>query len=130
MYAATASSNTEEFEIIDRAIIDRYLQRSSKLIEMLVDAFLDEAPKHFEQIRSGVAANDYTAVRVSAHGLKSCSYNLGAIRLAEICKQLEAQASSGDGTDIEASAGLIGPTLFSTEEALKSIRMSAQSQSA
>ncbi|MGI9409643.1 MAG: Hpt domain-containing protein [Hyphomicrobiaceae bacterium] len=112
--------------LIDQKIVDRYTQRGPQLITMLVDAFLEEAPRYFQDIRSGMDAKDYSAVRVSAHGLKSCSFNLGAVRLAEICQDLEDKASHGAAPDVESSVGLIGPTLFDTEEALKSLKLSVQ----
>ena len=130
MGSAAASRAGEDFALIDQNIIERYTQRGPKLIGMLVDAFLEEAPKYFRDIRTGVDANDLSAVRVSAHGLKSCSYNLGAIRLAEFCKDLEAKATQGAATDVETTVELIGPTLFNTEEALKSLRFATNASNA
>ena len=112
--------------MIDHTIVERYTQRGPQLITMLVDAFLEEAPRYFQGIRSGLDAQDFSAVRVAAHGLKSCSFNLGAVRLAEICQDLENRASDGAVPEVESSVGLIGPTLFDTEEALKSLKLSVQ----
>ncbi|NJO95814.1 MAG: Hpt domain-containing protein [Pleurocapsa sp. CRU_1_2] len=38
---------------------------------------------------------DATALRQAAHGLRSSSANLGAIAVADLCKQLEDLARSG-----------------------------------
>ena len=125
MNVAATNGTGGELELIDQAIIDRYSQRGPQLIGMLVDAFLEEAPKYFQDIRTGMDTSDLSAVRSSAHGLKSCSYNLGAVRLAEICKELEAKAAEGIAEEVQSSVDVIGPTLFNTEESLKSIKLSA-----
>ena len=124
--STAASQVREEPALIDQNIVDRYCQRGPQLIGMLVDAFLEEAPKYFQDIRSGLDAQDYSAVRVSAHGLKSCSFNLGAVRLAEMCQDIEAKASAGAEAEVESCVQLVGPTLFDTEEALKSLKLSVQ----
>ena len=121
-----ASQVREEPALIDQEIVDRYCKRGPRMIGMLIDAFLQEAPKYFQDIRSGLDAQDYSIVRVSAHGLKSCSFNLGAVRLAEICQDIEDKASRGTDSEVEASVQLVGPTLFDTEEALKSLKLSVQ----
>ncbi|MGI9422023.1 MAG: Hpt domain-containing protein [Hyphomicrobiaceae bacterium] len=126
MNATAASRTGEELDLIDQTIIDRYTQRGPKMVGMLVDLFLKDAPRYFQEIRGGIDANDFSAVRVAAHGLKSCSYNLGAIRLAGFCEELEAIAFEGIAADVQSRYERIGPTLFSTEEALKSIKLSAQ----
>ena len=40
-------------------------------------------------LRSAVESTDADSVRTCAHALKSSSANVGALNLAELCKQLE-----------------------------------------
>ena len=127
MNAMAAGKAGDNLDLIDQAIIDRYAQRGPKMVGMLVDLFLKEAPKYFQELRGGIDANDFSAVSVAAHGLKSCSYNLGAVRLAGYCEELEAIASEGIAAEVQSKYEKIGPTLFSTEEALKSIKLTTQS---
>ena len=47
-------------------------------------------------MHAGMSSGDKDAVRSGAHSLKSSSANLGALRLAELCKQLEAAARVGN----------------------------------
>lgn len=111
--------------LIDDTIIDRYLQRGPKLIQILVDAYLSEAPGYFGSLRSALQSGDMAAVSAAAHGLKSSSYNLGAVRLAKLCQDVETLAGEGNANELTRAAEQVGPTLFDTEEALKGIKLAA-----
>lgn len=108
--------------IVDNAVIERFRQRRASLVKTLVDAYLTDGPRYFQDLRKSVAAKDFVGARSAAHGLKSCSYNLGAIRLAKICQETENVAASNKIDDLNAALRAVGPTLFDTEEALKGIR--------
>lgn len=112
-------------QLIDEVIIDRYLQRGPKLIEILVDAYLKEAPVYFRALRSAIEEGDMPAVSAAAHGLKSSSYNLGAVRLAKMCQEAETVAGVGAIEELVDVIAEVGPTMFDTEEALKGIKSSA-----
>lgn len=112
-------------QLIDETIIDRYLKRGPKLVHILVDAYLAEAPGYFRRLQSAVQAGDMPSASAAAHGLKSSSYNLGAIRLAKICQNAETVAGEGNADKLTDVVQQVGPTLFDTEEALKGIKLSA-----
>ncbi len=62
----------------------------------LVDAFLHKSPDDLRQLREAVAAGDSEAVRRAAHGFKSSCANMGATKLAELCKELEQAGRAAD----------------------------------
>jgi PAS domain S-box-containing protein len=76
------------------------------LLDQVVRLYFDSAPDLVAKLRAGLAENDKDAVRGAAHSLKSSSANLGAIRLADLCKRLELAMRSGD----------LGPDLPDIEE--------------
>ncbi|EHQ52806.1 Hpt sensor hybrid histidine kinase [Ectothiorhodospira sp. PHS-1] len=59
------------------------------LLIRVFQAFLDTAPSLAEQIETAVAAKETDSLRSAAHSLKSSSGNVGAWRLATVCRQLE-----------------------------------------
>ncbi|HHW77517.1 MAG TPA: response regulator, partial [Xanthomonadaceae bacterium] len=69
----------------------RALQRSGKpgLLGKIIGLYLDGSPKLLQQARDAVAGADPEALRQAAHSLKSSSANLGATRLAALCRELE-----------------------------------------
>ena len=111
--------------VVDKATTDRYAKRGPNLIKALVDAFLGEAQGHLKEIRDPGNQANFVRVRSAAHGLKSCSFNLGAFRLAKICQETEHAAAAGDQKAVAEAIGQIGPALFDAEEALKGLRLRA-----
>ena len=57
--------------------------------QLLIDTFVNDSKERLQVLAAALAAGDAEEVRRSAHGLKGSSSNVGALRLAEICFQLE-----------------------------------------
>lgn len=80
---------------VDRTVLDE-LSRSvgddAEFLRELVETYLDDAPQQIEAIRSGLAKRDVERVHRAAHTLKSSSASIGAMTLAEMSHELEAQA--------------------------------------
>ncbi|HEV7803499.1 MAG TPA: response regulator [Burkholderiales bacterium] len=72
----------------------RALQRpgAPDLLGRIVALYLAEAPQLAHAMRSAIGNGDIAALLRDAHKLKSSSANLGALRLAEMCKAVEAEA--------------------------------------
>jgi two-component system, sensor histidine kinase and response regulator len=65
--------------------------------------YLDSSTKLVAGMRAALAGADSEAVRKAAHALKSASANVGALRLAQLCKELEAAAKAGNvPSDVDA----------------------------
>jgi HPt (histidine-containing phosphotransfer) domain-containing protein len=58
----------------------------------LIDAFLDDAPDLFSQMRSALADKDAEAFRRAAHSMKSNAATFGAMELSSLAKELESLA--------------------------------------
>ncbi|MCP5154566.1 MAG: cache domain-containing protein [Ectothiorhodospiraceae bacterium] len=89
----------EEAPLIDPAAVAniRSLQRPGApcVLSRVIHLFVDSAPAALDGIEASLAAGDPTALREVAHRLKSSASNLGAMRFAEICKELETLGRSG-----------------------------------
>ena len=75
----------------------------------LIDAFLDDAPNLFTQMKSALANQDAESFRRAAHSMKSNAATFGAMELSMLAKELEA---SGRDNNLE-----IGNKLEIMEEA-------------
>jgi len=84
---------------LDRAALDaiRALDQggAAGLLQQVVQLYLESVPQLIAELRRAGAAGDASAVRNAAHSLKSSSANLGAARLAEMCKAIEQAARAG-----------------------------------
>jgi HPt (histidine-containing phosphotransfer) domain-containing protein len=61
--------------------------------------YLDRAPQLVKELRQGAISGDAQALRRASHTLKSNSANVGALKLASRCGELEATALSGAVSD-------------------------------
>jgi len=82
----------------DASALDRIkaLQRPGRpsLVMKVLTTYLDHTPKLLHDLRDGTAQQDPTRVRGAAHTLKSSSASVGAIRMADLCRELEEQAKA------------------------------------
>ncbi|NNG23652.1 response regulator [Telluria aromaticivorans] len=80
-------------EAVNRAALEniRALSRDGgdALMQKVIAAYMGDTPRHLATLRQAVAGIDPGCVRRVAHGLKSSSANIGAARLATLCKELE-----------------------------------------
>jgi HPt (histidine-containing phosphotransfer) domain-containing protein len=110
-------------EVLNQQLLDQYRQLKSGLLDRLIAAYLEEAPKYFASIRQGVETEVWSDVVAGCHALKSCSGNLGAVRLSRLCQVMENAAKTEDQAEVEKLFSALGPQAFEAEEALKGERM-------
>jgi HPt (histidine-containing phosphotransfer) domain-containing protein len=92
--------------MLDQGDLDavRALQRPGRpdILQQLLRTYLSSSAKLIEDMQAATSAQDYAALRMAAHSLKSSSRTLGARRLSDLCQQLEnaaeQQLSQGCGT--------------------------------
>jgi two-component system, sensor histidine kinase and response regulator len=68
-----------------------------EFVRELVRVFNEQAPRYLEMARVALEVQDLSSVSKAAHTLKSSSGYLGAQRLSDLCKELEAIARAKDG---------------------------------
>ncbi len=90
----------ENNEAIDPATLDmiRAMQPGGgdPLIRRVAMLYLGNAETLLSALAQGFASSDIEAIRASAHSLKSSSAQVGAHRLAELCKAVELDARNGE----------------------------------
>jgi signal transduction histidine kinase/DNA-binding response OmpR family regulator/HPt (histidine-containing phosphotransfer) domain-containing protein len=93
-------------EVINRAALDaiRALSKDGgdALVQKVVAAYVDDTPQHLQTLRRAISVADPTSVRKVAHSLKSASANVGAQKLAQLCKEMEhlGRADTTEGADV------------------------------
>jgi len=83
----------EDESPIDKSALDRIkaVQQPGMpdLVEKVINLYLNDAQSLCHNIHEAVGKNDPQALSKAAHSLKSSSANVGAIKLASLCKELE-----------------------------------------
>jgi len=66
-----------------------------ELLRELIGIYLEDTPKRLAQLQAGLAQADVKEVERLAHSLKATGATFGALRLADLCQQLELMARTG-----------------------------------
>lgn len=67
----------------------------SKLLKRVADAFDTSVARLLPQMKTAFAASDLAAIRHVAHTLKSSSASIGAVKLSQLCADIEAMSRDG-----------------------------------
>ena len=88
----------------------------------LVDTFLDEAPRMLAELRAARADSHAERFRRTAHSLKSNSNTFGALRLAELARELELKGLDVDPARDTAALAALEAEYTRAAAALKDLR--------
>jgi len=89
--------------VLDQAVIAglRELREPNQAdpLKELIELFLRDGRSRLQKIEQGIRENDAAGVAAAAHTFKGSSSNLGAGRLAALCKSLEKHAKTAELTE-------------------------------
>ncbi len=102
----------------------RKLQQAGQpsILNKVIELYFETAPDLMVRVREAVKAGDAEGLSRVAHTLKSSSANLGAVELAQRCKELEMQAKSGELAGAEDRLALMEDLLSRVLSALEQAR--------
>jgi HPt (histidine-containing phosphotransfer) domain-containing protein len=90
---------------VDISALDkiRTLQREGapNLVHKVVKLFISNSAKLVENMKQALSTADAPQLQRAAHTLKSSSATVGALRLAGLCKDMEARARAGNLAQVE-----------------------------
>lgn len=72
---------------------------NQEMVDEIVELFLEDTARQIKELRIAVTNSDTGAIRSIGHSLKSSCASLGALRLSELCDQLEALGKAGLSVD-------------------------------
>ncbi len=78
------------------AALTDMLGGDSESLRELIDAFAEEVPARLAEARTGIATGDAQLTGRATHTLKSNALTFGAAQMAEVARQIEAAARTGD----------------------------------
>ena len=89
---------TEESAVLDHAVLAELRESvgdDDEFIADLVETYVRESRDHLSAIEEAAAAGDAVAIVRPAHTLKSSSAALGAMRLAQVAREIEFAGREG-----------------------------------
>jgi HPt (histidine-containing phosphotransfer) domain-containing protein len=94
-------------------------------LDELVETFVHDAHDQLRSLREAVEAGSVEGLVRPAHSLKSNAANVGATRLAELCRDLEADARAGMVAAPAERVAAIEAEFAVVHDALREVRGSA-----
>ncbi|HEX3130001.1 MAG TPA: ATP-binding protein [Thermoanaerobaculia bacterium] len=102
-------TSTTEPPILNAAALDslfRLEQAAGRsVVRGVIDSFLAEVPARVERMRKAIADADAESLNFAAHVLKGGAAQLGAQRLAAVCRELEERSRDGN---LDGAGDLLG----------------------
>jgi PAS domain S-box-containing protein len=86
---------------IDMAVYAGIRNLMGEGLAELIDAYLEDTAEFVRLMREACNSDDYAALQVPTHSMKSSSANIGAMRLSVLANQLEEQVRSDNLVDAE-----------------------------
>jgi HPt (histidine-containing phosphotransfer) domain-containing protein len=81
--------------------------------------YLDDTAAHLAAIAERLDGADFDAVRAHAHTVKGASGNIGAGRMHELARELEARAKNGDCDAVRGLADALDAEFAAVQEFLR-----------
>ena len=110
---------------VDLALLASYeeiqLDGEPDLIVELIDLYLEDTPRRVAVMRASVTTRNWLSVKREAHSLRGSSGNLGGLRMARICEELE-------GTECGDSSSSIAALLNCLEQELERVVCTFQAE--
>ena len=91
-------------------------------LHRVLDLYIEHAPAAVEQLHRAAEAGDRETCARAAHALKSMSHNVGALRVAELARQVEQWAEIDSHSPADCPALDISDTVQATISAMKMLR--------
>ncbi|MEL6402632.1 MAG: response regulator [Cyanobacteria bacterium J06626_4] len=119
-FPSTPMISEETWPLIDQEALGSY-GFDAETLAVLLDSFLETAPGLLNSIQTAIAEDDPQQLDFAAHTLKSSSATLGAIRLSELCKQLEIWGKAGTTAPATNESEKLNDLYVRSVEALKQL---------
>jgi len=97
---------------------DLQMEGQPDIIDKIKNLYISSTEPLVAEVQEGMAANDLQVVQNTAHSLKSSSANVGALRLSEICKELEMCCRNNSLDNVPDLVSAIEPEFLRVKDAL------------
>jgi|GEM_PF-34520 len=105
---ATNNANTVVVPLNSKTL-DKLRKSTGRAFPLLLEAFLEDTPKHLQNLEKAIQQHDGKSLHEIAHGLKGSALNLGAEQLTDNCLTLEKLAKDEDFVQAQAALQALRP---------------------
>ncbi len=105
-------------EHLDEALLAELAEIMEDEFSLLLETFLSESVTQRQAVQDGWQTEDMEQLHRRAHALKGSCANVGAVRCAELCHDIEQAARSGVSENIPAILEFLDVELHAVQQAL------------
>ncbi len=113
----------KENELVDQSVILHLKeiagQNDPAFLKDVTDMLIRMVPEIIQEMEDSCRMKEYKKMGLAAHKLKGSALNIGARKLAEICRELEIKGGKNDGTDCDKMIASLKVIYEKTVEELK-----------
>jgi HPt (histidine-containing phosphotransfer) domain-containing protein len=107
--------------VIDEATLDELRQLDDEdggFLEEVVQAYVQDAHVLLDDLRAGIGCGNAKKTARAAHSLKTPSFQVGALGLGELCRQVEEKSRGGSCEGLESLLQAIAAQVVAVSAAL------------
>ncbi|MBF0095571.1 MAG: response regulator, partial [Alphaproteobacteria bacterium] len=97
--------------VLDLSGLREVVGDDDEALSSILDAFVHSTPALVDELERGIAAGDMGAAREAAHAIKGSARMAGALRLGEICSEIQDLLDRGETARAASRALLVRPAL-------------------
>lgn len=86
--------------VLDVSYLAEVTGGDDAMTEILMDSFFETTPALLDELSAAFARKDVESVRETAHAIKGSAMMAGALRLGEVCKQIQDSAEKNNLDDV------------------------------
>lgn len=98
-HSANIDDIQSDWKILSYEIINKFYIKQKKdgsnLVSNIINIYIDQSSDLLTDLTTAARKKDVESVRLISHTLKSSSMNVGALTLAELCRNVEKKCSKG-----------------------------------
>jgi PAS domain S-box-containing protein len=96
--APVVTADADEEPLLDQSALDniRAVDEDGSVLAEVVQMYLDDAPLQLGGLRQALGTGAGAELSRIAHAMKSASFNVGAKRIGDLCRELEKQGKAGE----------------------------------
>ena len=108
-------------DVLNRELLDELRMIMEDEFSSLMETFLQESARQFDEAKDAWSAGDMDALRRSAHTLKGSCGNIGAEVLEGTCETLESSALRGATDGVAELLDSVGQQLIEVNTAIQAL---------
>lgn len=115
-----------DFSVLD-GLSELQQEGGENLVKKVLQAYLESSRELATKLHAAIDSADAEGIVATAHTLKSSSANVGALRLADLCKTLETAGREGD---LSVAPGLRQQVQREYEQVIEALRLRTEAAAA